>query len=219
MLVTLEELKLYLGITGNAYDAFLIQQIKLISEAIEMYTNRSFSVRKFKETFYREDAGYVNLPMAQLMLYHFPVISIDSINRVYPSGSILVDQASLKIHKPTGIIRNRRDFTNLFCGDMEIIYTAGLNPMPEVIKNVIYGLVGESYNKKKNGIDLNFGSDVQSISIPGVINIAYDYTLDNNSEDNSFGIILGNYKNSLDYLRSERSILGSSHLEYIEDVI
>jgi len=219
MLVTLAELKAYLGIVTTDYDAFLTEQIKLVSEAIEMYCNRSLMKRKFKQTFYREDTGYVNLPMAQLMLYHYPIISIDSITSVTSSGSNIINLNSFKIHKPTAIIRNKRDFFNLFCGDMEVIFTAGYDPMPEVVKNAVYSLVGEAYNKKKSGIDLSFGSDVQSISIPGVINIAYDYTLENNDSDSTFGVLLGNYRNSLDYLRSERTVLGSSQLEYIEDAI
>jgi len=76
-------------------------------------------------------------------------------------------------------------------------------------------LVKERYNKHTSGIDLDFGSDIQSISIPGTISVAYDYSLQNNERKTAFGAILGNYVNTLDYFRSERPLIGSVRLEYV----
>lgn len=222
MLVSLADMKTYLGVSGTTYDDFLTQQIKLISEAIEMYCNRSFSLKSFKQTFYKEQLMDCGIYKPQVMLYHFPINTLIEVKKVTSSGEELVDLSTLRVHKPSSII-DARDESKYFtyrC-DLEVKYSAGFSDsnMPEVVKNVVYSLVGERYNKKLNGIDLGFGSDVQSISVPGVINIAYDYTLESNSKDSPFGIILGNYTNSLDYLKSERTILGSGELYYLEDII
>ena len=78
--------------------------------------------------------------------------------------------------------------------------------------------MGERYNKKSSGVDLNFGSDVQRVSIPGAISIDFDYSLSNNERKSAYGVILGSNSNILDDWRSERSVIGSGKLEYVEAV-
>jgi hypothetical protein len=74
----------------------------------------------------------------------------------------------------------------------------------------MYELIEERYNKKVAGVALNFGSDVQRLSVPGVMSIDFDYTLQNNERDSKFGMFIKGYANVLDSFRSERSILADS---------
>lgn len=207
MLVTLAEMKAYLGIpTGTTtYDAFLTQQIALVSEAIEGYCGRKFEDATYTQTFYKED---YELNKNEILLYHYPVLSIVSI---VDGDEPITDY---KIHYPTGFISKKE---GLFFNDtIEVEYTAGYTTIPVVITSVVYSLVEQSYNKKKAGVALNFGNDVQSVSIPGVISVTFDYTLDSNQRKNAYGIVLGSYLNMLDPYRSERTIIGSGKIAYVE---
>jgi len=93
---------------------------------------------------------------------------------------------------------------------------AGYATIPTIILTVLDSLVQERYNKKVAGVDLNFGSDVQRVSIPGTISIDFDYSLSNNERKSSYGSIIGSYANILDDWRSERSVVGNSTLQFVE---
>lgn len=209
MLATLAEVKAYLGETGTTYDAFLTQQIDLISQAIEQYCQRSFLQKSYVQTYYKED--FTSLP-EKLPLYHYPV---DTISQVKEDD--IVNTELPRLHKPTGLIVSKDRF---FYGYkiLEITYTAGylVADIPAPIKNVIYALCEEKYNRKKSGISLNFGNDVQRVSIAGSISIDYDYSLNNNERANGLGTILGSHLNVLDAYRSERRLMGSSVLAFVE---
>ena len=104
-----------------------------------------------------------------------------------------------------------------FAGEETVIeYDAGYATIPSAILSVLDSLVGERYNKKSSGVDLNFGSDVQRISIPGTISLDFDYSLSNNERKSAYGSILGNNANILDDWRSDRAVLGSDKLIYVE---
>ena len=129
------------------------------------------------------------------------------------------DITEYRTHKPKGYVASESDgrISKWFKGynKLEIQYTAGYLSVPESIKQVVYNLVGESYNKKKNGIDVGFGNNVQRISVAGVMSVDFDYSLNNNERKNSFGMILGNWLNVLDFYRSERSLLGEIEDTYV----
>lgn len=205
MLVSLADMKTYLGITDNSQDAFLTNQILVISDAIEAYCKRVFPVRTYTENFYYSDYQLSKT----LYTYMYPIISVISINE----DATLVEAADYRINKPIGLITKP---TGSFYAaeDTVVIYTAGYVDIPPIIQSVVYSLVSERYNKKTAGIDLSFGSDVQRISIPGTMSIDFDYSLSNNERSTPFGTILGNNLNSLDYYRSDRAALPSGKLAY-----
>lgn len=204
MLVTLAEMKSYLGLSTTTYDAFLTSQIAVISDTIEAYCRRRFKATDYTQTFYSNDYQI----SSQMELYHFPVIGTPTIE---VDGDAITD---FRVNRPTAILTRRNGF---FCGDETVVqYSAGYASIPEPIKSVVYSLVEERYNKKLAGVNLNFGSDVQRISIPGTISVDFDYSLQNNDRKSPFGAILGSYLNVLDYYRSERAIVGSSKLTYVE---
>lgn len=209
MLDSLEEVKFRLGITGNQYDDFLENQIVLISDAIEGYCNRKFLSTDYEQTFYKEDYNSFNM----LELYHFPLQEISEITE----DDEVLDPSNYRIHKPSARVVRPQGKGFFFGADITVVkYTAGYDSCPSVVLSVLDSLVQERYNKKIAGIDLNFGSDVQRISIPGAISIDFDYTLNNNERKSAYGTIIGSNANLLDPFRSERSMLGSGKLSYVE---
>jgi hypothetical protein len=206
-LITLSEAKNYLGISAadTSFNSFLTQQISVVSEAIEAYCRRKFAQATYTQTYSFEDYGY---SPDELPLFMYPLVSITSITE---DG---IDLADYKANLPTGVIVNKGGFFTTG-HELEVVYVAGYATIPALVKQVCYNVVEERYNKKKSGVSLNFGSDVQRISIPGTISIDFDYTLTQNERSNSFGSILGNNLNVLDFFRSERIVSGSGKLIYV----
>lgn len=215
MLDTLNNVKLRLNITGTTYDTFLTAQINLVSDAIESYCRRVFNVTDYIQTFYREDYN----PCRMLELFHFPVVSIDSI----VEDTVTLDPTLYRLHKPSGrVIRTLTTGLGAYgaffrAQQTDVTYSAGYGAVPTPVLSVLDSVVQERYNKQTSGVGLNFGSDVQRISIPGAISIDFDYTLNNNDRKSAFGVILGNNLNILDTYRSERAVLGDSKLRYVEE--
>jgi len=209
-LVSLADMKTHLGITTADYDAFLTDQLEVISSTVENYCGRKFERASYVQTFYWDD---FRVPQKYLYMFHYPIISLDS--ATLGTEDIL---AQLRFHKPSGkVTRNNRQLFS-FYSEEEIVfeYDAGFDEIPPIITSVVKNLVEERYNKKISGVDLNFGRDVQQISIPGTINVSFDYTLQANDRSRRFGLILGDYGNVLDPFRSERPIVGSIKENYVE---
>lgn len=204
MLVTLSDLKAYLGEATTTYDTFLTEQIGFFSDAIETYCGRKLLSASYVQTFYKQD---YNIPQKNLLTYHYPLTAITHVKE----DTVAI--TNYRAHTPTGTLTSDQYF--LQCADiLEISYTAGFATLPSPIRYAIYGLCEGVYNKRKSGVALNFGSDVQRISIPGTISIDFDYTLTANDRKNAFGNMLGSYLNVIDAYRSERSI-GSGTIAYV----
>lgn len=212
MIVSLIELKKYLGIAGTDNDEFLTQQLMVANSSIENYCGRKFDLTEYTEEFYRDSSSQFNV--TDLYSFHYPLVSVTNI--VDDNGVIYSD---VRIGKDKGKIvlqeNNRR--RNWFCGynKLEITYTAGYSTMPPELKQVVFALVGETWTKKQNGIDVNFGKDVQRMSVAGVMSIDFDYTLQANDRKSAFGMILGDWANVLDFYRSERSLGGEIWESYV----
>lgn len=225
MLLTVEQVKERLKIpTGTTTDdAFIASQIAVVTTAIENYCNRSIVARNFEETFYGAYSGFTISPW-EVQLYHFPIITLTEVVVKNGSSTETFTANDYIIHKPTATIRNKpysdaRSLPNFF-QEMVFKYRTGYATIPADIQDVALALVTERYNKYKNGIDINFGSDVQSVSIPGVISISYDYSLEDNDSQQSYGAIIGKYRNVLNYYRSDRAIFkGSGELKYYELIV
>jgi hypothetical protein len=206
-LVTLADMKAYLGETSTTYDTFLQEQIDLVSDVVEAYCRRSFTVDTYEQTLYNTDypAG------TSLNTFHFPVASVASIEE----DGVVLSNTEYRVNLATGTIIRLNGGRFFIAKETVVTYDAGYATLPTPIRSVIYSLVQERYNKKVSGADLNFGSDVQRISIPGAISIDFDYSLTNNDKNSTFGVILGSQSNILDYYRSERTILGEGKLIYV----
>lgn len=212
MLITLAQMKTYLGISGTDKDDFLTLQIQIVSDAIQGYCGRIFEAANYIQTFYGDDFGPGRLK--SLFLFHYPVNSIDLIE---VDGEEIEDD--WRIHKPSGLLTRRCGFFGYSGEAMEITYNAGFATLPPALASVVYSLVEERYNKSIAGVGLNFGSDVQRVSIPGTISVDFDYTLTNNDRVTAYGVILGSYVNILDSYRSERVIVGSGSVKYVEEAV
>jgi hypothetical protein len=209
MLDSLSNVKSRLGITVSTYDTFLTQQITLISDVIEAYCRRKFISANYEQTYYKDE----NNPSKAMELYHFPVTAVASI--VIDTETL--DSSKYRLHGPSGRLISKEGC--FFLGDETVVtYTAGYATCPTPVLSVLDAVVGERYNKKAAGVDLNFGSDVQRVSIPGAISIDFDYSLSNNERTSAYGSILGSNVNILDDWRSERAVFGSDKLKYVEVV-
>jgi hypothetical protein len=210
MLVSLSDVRTYLNATSTNMDAWLTEQIEIISDTVEAYCGRTLLSADSTQTFYKDE---FDLDRNELLLANYPINTLTGIFEVDASTTML----NYRYHKPTGKIIPNEGYSFFDNSDSVIIYyNAGYPTTPTPIKSVVYSLVEERYNKKNQGIALGFGNDVQSISIPGTISISYDYSLQANERKSNMGMILGNYINILDNYRSERPIIGSVGREYLE---
>lgn len=209
MLDTLSNVKARLGIMTSQYDAFLTQQITLISDVIEAYLRRKILTSNYTQHFYCTD--YRKTPLMQLFCY--PVKTITSITE----DGVVLDPTCYRPHKPTGSILRTDHHSFFWAKETVVAYSAGLDDCPTPILSVLDSIVQERYNKQVAGIDLNYGADVERIAIPGALSIEYDTSAVANGSSTAFGTILGSQTNVLDPYRSERAILGSSKLIYIDE--
>jgi hypothetical protein len=208
MLVTLADMKTYLGIGDASYDTFLTEQLEVVSSAIEHYCRRKFDVTNYVQTFYNWDYPI----KMRLDLFMFPMISLTSI---VEDGDTLATTEYVENLKYATVVKETGFFR---AKETVLTYQAGHATIPTLLQNVVKELVETRYNKKTSGVALNFGSDVQRVSIPGTISIDFDYSLSNNDRSTPFGVILGSHLNILDIYKSERSIYGSSKIEYVVEV-
>lgn len=224
-LVTLDEMKTYLNIplVNTDHDDFLNREITVISDAIEGFCNRKFLLTSYTQTFYADDYPSRS-ERKELHLFHYPIDTITSVKEIYVSsaGNTEDNVTDFRLHKETARLQKQDEGRrcNWFnCYDkIEVAYDAGVAvaDVPTPVKEVVYALVSEKYNKDQAGIPSNFGNDVQRISIPGVMSLDFDYSLQANERDANFGMILGNYTNVLLTYRSERAVLGDIKEEYVE---
>ena len=212
MFLTLAEIKAYLGIplVDTTYDDFLNLQGEVTTDAIEMYCQRKIMAANYVETFYAADYT----PAQTLKTWEYP---LNSISQIKIDGVItpIADIEGFRFGKSTGIITSPRGFFNCWKEELEITYNAGYVQLPSLLKYVYLNIIQTNYNKKKNGIDLSFGSDVQRVSIAGVMSLDFDYSLVSNEETTLMGSILGNYLNVVRQFRSERAVIGSGKVKYV----
>lgn len=217
MLSTLAGVKAYLGIapSDETNDVFLTFQLSVVSEAIEGYCGRKFESADYTQFFYSDEMRYSQ----QLPVFHYPIVSIFSIFE----DTVELTQ-DYRVETDLGFIVREKSFwlpnvSVLGNEKVTVNYKAGYAIIPYPVQYVLFSIIQEKYNKKKAGIDINFGTDIQRVSIPGALSIDFDYTLDANQRQNAYGNILGNYLNVLDPYRSERSIIGRMGRIYIQPYV
>lgn len=230
MLVLLNDIKNYLGIplVDTSYDAFLTEQEKLISDTIEAYCGRKFLQTSLTQTFYKSD--YLSAYDKQaVFVANYPIVSITSVKEIEidlegNETETILTTNDYRVDKPLGkLIRtyngvNKGWFNYLSTNSkIEIEFDSGFAQadIPSPIRFVVLSICEEKYNRKKSGIGLNFGSDVQRMSVPGVFSIDFDYTLTKNERKSKFGMLLGDYVNMIDPYRSEKPIIGSIKVNYV----
>lgn len=224
-LVTLANMKTYLGESTTTYDVFLQEQLNLMSSVVENYCARVFSSTAYTQTFYKSD--FTDINSDKILMYHYPLISVATVKEITSlegtdTSTTTLGSYQYRINLGEGSIKKIETgypevwFAYLgYDTRIEIAYTAGYATIPLEIDAVIKRLVAEQYEKNKSGIPLSMGPDVQSIAIPGVVNIAYDYSLQANERKNKYGMLIGNFANVLDSFRSERALIGEVRENYV----
>ncbi len=217
MLVSLDDMKTHLGIPliDTTQDVYLTEQLNTISMAVENYCGRKFESTSYTQTFYGDDYQ-TEYKEYLLYLYHFPTISLTS---VIDTGDLL-DAANYRIQTTSSTLYRIENSTkvNWFpsaATELVVVYTAGYATIPYDIQLVVKNLIEENYTKHTNNVGASFGNDVQRISIPGVMSLDFDYSLQANERKIAFGMILGNYANVLDFYRSERTVVGEIKDTYV----
>jgi Phage gp6-like head-tail connector protein len=140
-LVTLDELKLELGITGNTEDAALAARITRLSDQIAEYCDRVFALLEVEETF-QFHAGTRICPSAAptpipLVLMQYPVMTIDTLTR--DGVDITPDQYDLQ--SASGLLWPR---TGQWSGRIVAHYTGGYelpDNAPATLQSAVIELV------------------------------------------------------------------------------
>jgi hypothetical protein len=211
-------MKTYLGVdeSDTTYDTFLVDQGEIITDAMQRYCSRNFLKKRYVQTFYKDEytnkgfnAGFIG----ELFLYHYPLISIESIQEIDSDGNA-TDITDYRQVLDTALIR-RRDGFFYSAEELVVTYHAGFTRLPATLRDTYFNLLTERFNKKKSGVELSFGKNVQRVSIPGTISIDYDYTLDTNNRNTAFGMIVGDQANVLDQFVSERRLMGTLREGYV----
>jgi len=221
-LVSLADMKTHLGIGDATYDTFLTEQLNLFSSAIENYCGRVFTETSYTQTFYKEDFDPEKV-VTSIIAYHYPITTVTTITEYSPTAGTEITSTNYRAHLVSGTIYKIDDdgYKTTWLGDYDsnsyltLEYDAGYATVPYEIQDVVKSLITDRYNKYVNGIQLDFGSDVQRVSIPGTISIDFDYTLQANERKSAFGMLIGNYANVLDYYRSERVLIGDIKEKYV----
>jgi hypothetical protein len=211
LVLTISEIATMVTETGNSlstfridnttYDSFLTEQENIISTSVEGYCGRKFLLDSYIQKFYSDDYPEGT---KDLNLFHFPLVTLTSV--INEDETLVL--ADLRVSPPSANIKSTEGFFNSG-EELVVSYDAGFADTPAPVKSVINSLIQERYNKKISGVSLDFGSDVQRVSIPGTISIDFDYSLQSNERKTAFGTILGNYVNVLDFYRSDRAVIGS----------
>lgn len=227
MIVTLTEMKTRLGIVDASQDVFLTEQLNVVQEAVESYCRRKFEQATYTQTYYKDEFETSDVQVGKVFSFHFPIVSVTSIKEITRNNDGTPNETLLAVTEfrtqlTSGLIKKTSTNgvrSNWFLGyeEIEAVYDAGYSiaDMPQTVRDVIFNVVTERYNKSTSGLNLSFGSDVQRVSIPGVMSIDYDYTLETNDRKNAFGAILGTQLNVLDPWRSERAIYGNVRETYV----
>lgn len=213
------------GTVANATeDKFLLEQLNLYSSTVDNYCGRKLEATNWIQDYYRTDF-YED---SKLWLYQYPINSVASVKEIETAYGVdtesTLETYQYRTNDKVGTILRLDEGAVLSwfsCAGVnsriQITYNAGYayEDIPLEIQSAIKSLVAERYNKEKGGIELGFGSDVQRVSIPGVMSVDFDYTLQANERDVRFGMLLGNYVNIFDPYRSERVITGEIKENYV----
>ena len=191
--------------SNTSYDTFLTDQLGLISDSVEAYCGRKFELTSYVQTFYVDTMR----DLYNVKTYSYPIKTVTYIKED------TIDITGYRLDKTIGHFFNPIGLVSGQSKELVISYDAGFDVIPSPVKSVVYSIVEERYNKKKSGVNLNFGSDVQRISIPGTISVDFDYSLQSNERKAKFGTILGNYINILDPYRSERVVTSTGGNIYV----
>lgn len=215
MLVSLADMKTYLGITDSSQDVYLTEQLTYVSDAVELYCNRKFEEATYTQTFYRED---YNRQLKELFTHQYPITAITSVKDI--TNDVTLTTTDYRVMKDLGKLVRIYDARKhaWFCDtdQVEIEYDAGFEIVPSVIQMVIKKIVAEEYSKKEMNGKMPIMEGTQSVAIAGVMSVSFDTSHYHENRNLLLGEILGKYANVLDIYRSSRNIMPPPEDIYVE---
>lgn len=143
-LITLEEFKLGLKITGTTNDQFLMSLITNSSDAIAHLCNRVFAKERVTETFYEISGD-------SLYLSHWPVVS-DGIESVTANEVALEEDVDYTLQPLSGRLLNISD--TVWDEPVVVVYSGGYvlpDQSPPALRQAVTLLGRENYNAAQRG--------------------------------------------------------------------
>ena len=149
-LITLDEAKEYLKVSGTADDQIISTLINAVSGLVCGYLNRNL-VRATYTEYYSGDGSQ------SLMLRNYPVVSITSIYeddlREWASGALIDHAEDIIIQKDSGLLRNWNGRATWLTGhaNIKVVYVAGYTTdfdggtMPNAIRLATKRILDQQY--------------------------------------------------------------------------
>jgi hypothetical protein len=175
MLISLEEIKAYLGIDplDLTHDAYLTAQILAATAMVETYCGREFELLATAQLIYR--------PNKTLNLTRFPIVTVEKIVGEYND----VDLMNYKIDHLNGRLLSKYGHYCGYYGDgyLSVEYTGGYAPedLPADLKSVLMDLVASRYYNQYADVS----RPVKSEKVDGIGSTTY--AVDGNGKTTGFG--------------------------------
>jgi uncharacterized phiE125 gp8 family phage protein len=151
MILNVDDVKQFLGITITTDDDLLLELTRAVIKQTENKCNRTFEADEYTEYY---DGKY----SSELQLNVYPVSALtsvhDDVDRVYGSDT-LIDSSDLVLYGEEGIIYYDGDVFSDGRKNVKVVYTAGytVNTIPPDLKQGLIELIGASYIEAKGGIN------------------------------------------------------------------
>lgn len=156
-LVTLNEVKGYLDISGNSQDPFLVAQIAAVSQSIEGYLRRQLRPEVVEETIWN--------PGSTIVLTRWPLISVVSVTE---ADTVLVAGTDFKTETRTGMLfRFNGSARQDWWGTTVVRYNAGYSVIPALVKEACFMAVKAT----RESVDREVGAKTERLE--GVASISY----------------------------------------------
>lgn len=146
-LITLDNLKTFLGITGSDQDSLLEMLINQVTDYIETRTDR-----RFKETTYTEEE-YDGTGQSELVLKQFPIITFTKLEKNNATDNTdsweEVDTDDYWIDESEGILTKTTLF-NKGKHNYRATYTAGYETIPYDVQFLAMSIISDINGRRQN---------------------------------------------------------------------
>ena len=183
-LVTLEDVKSFLGITLTTHDTVLTMLINMVTDHIEKRCGR-----RFTDTTYTQEE-YDGTAVRTLAVKYFPITSTETFKLEVNNASDNsddweeIDTDEYWVDEATGIITKTTPFAKR-TKNYRVTYSAGYDSIPYDLQLLAMTFISEIFNKRKTGgvLEESLGDRTVKFQVGSII--------DNSDE---FKNILANYR-------------------------
>ena len=139
-LLTLDEAKEFLRITGTEEDSLISSLIEQASQMVETYCDRYIE----KRTDLTEDFFHVK---DRILVHAYPIISISAVQLIDDNGNA-TDISDYTTDNELGIIYLKTEYSD---AHFRVTYTGGFETIPASIKNATLHLLGQIWRMSTDG--------------------------------------------------------------------